>query len=140
MSFDVAEMIKNVRAVEEEIDRQRAELEVKLADHRKFVELGRAHLLAFLNQTGQKSLNTPYGGCHWKPKISWRVEDKDAFLRHVLGTEDYGLTTWAAAPTNCNEFMEQHKMAPPGLVRSAVNLLYVTAPTPPKGGKVAKDS
>jgi hypothetical protein len=132
VTFDLGERIKQVRMIESEIDRRQAELDQQLEQHHKFVEVGRAEILAFLNQTNQKSANTEYGGCHWKPKVTWRVEDKEAFSRHVIGSQAWELITWAAQPTNCNAFIEEHKLPPPGLVRNAVNILYITAPVKPK--------
>ena len=133
MKFDLGERIKQVRAMEEHIDKKQSELDASLEQHHKFVETGRAEILAFLNQTNQKSANTEFGGCHWKPKITYRVEDKETFRRHVIGAEAWELLTWAGAPNACNEFVEEHKMPPPGLVRNVVNVLYITAPVKPKG-------
>jgi hypothetical protein len=132
-SFDLAERIKQVRAVEKYIEDKEEELATSLEKHIEFVKLGRAEILQFLNQTNQKSSNTEFGGCHWKPKITYRVEDKDAFRRHVIGAEAWELITWASAPLNCEAFTEEHKMPPPGLVRNAVNILYITPPVKPKG-------
>ena len=132
MSFDLGERIKQVREVEDIIEKKQAELDAALELHHTFVEKGRAEILAFLNQTNQKSANTEFGGCHWKPKITYRVEDKDAFRRHVIGAEAWELITWASAPVNCEAFTEEHKLPPPGLVRNAVNILYITPPTKPK--------
>lgn len=132
-NFDLGERIKQVRAIEAYIEQKEEELAASLANHHKFVEMGRAEILAFLNQTNQKSSNTEWGGCHWKPKITYRVEDKDAFRRHVIGAEAWELITWASAPVNCEAFTEEHKMPPPGLVRNAVNILYITPPVKPKG-------
>ena len=140
MPIDVADLVKKVREVEADMERQEQELHMKLEGHRKFAEWGRAELLKFLNQTGQKALSTPNGGAHWKPKVSWRVADKDAFLRHVIGTENWALTTWAATPSSCVEFLEEHKMPPPGVERSVVNTLYVTAPTRATSKKSVDDN
>jgi hypothetical protein len=131
-SFDLGERIKQVRAIEKYIEDKQNELDESLKQHHKFVEMGRAEILQFLNQTNQKSSNTEFGGCHWKPKITYRVEDKDAFSRHVIGAGAWELITFAAMPTNCEAFTEEHKMPPPGLVRNAVNILYITAPVKPK--------
>jgi hypothetical protein len=132
VSFDLGERIKQVRAIEKYIEDKEEELATSLAQHHRFVEMGRAEILAFLNQTNQKSSNTEWGGCHWKPKITYRVEDKDAFRRHVIGAEAWELPTWAAAPVSCEAFTEEHKMPPPGLVRNAVNILYITPPVKSK--------
>jgi hypothetical protein len=141
VSFDLAERIKQVRMMEDFIEKQQEALDEKLAQHHKFVEMARAEILAFLNQTNQKSANTQWGGCHWKPKITYRVEDKDTFRRHVIGSEAWELITWASAPVNCEAFTEEHKMPPPGLVRNAVNILYITPPAKPKAkNKVVQDT
>ena len=140
MAFDLGERIKQVRAMEDYIDKRQAALDAELEQHNKFVEAGRSEILKFLNDTKQKSANTEFGGCHWKPKVTYRVEDKDAFRRHVIGAEAWELITWASAPTNCETFTEEHKMPPPGLVRNAVNILYITPPVKPKGkNKVVDD-
>ena len=141
MSFKLDERIMQVRMMEKYIDDRQEALDAELENHHKFVEMARAEILAHLNQTGQKSANTEYGGCHWKPKVTWRVEDKEAFSRHVIGAEAWQLTTWAAQPTNCEEFTKEHKMPPPGLLRNAVNILYITAPVKPKSkNKVVQDT
>jgi hypothetical protein len=140
VAVNVADLIQKVRAVEADIERQEQELHQKLEKHRTFAEWGRAELLKFLNDSGQKALSTPFGGAHWKPKVTWRVADKDAFLRHVVGTEDWALTTWAATPSTCATFLDEHKMTPPGVERSVVNVLYVTAPPKPKSTKVETDN
>jgi hypothetical protein len=141
VSFDLSERIKQVRMMEKYIDDRQEALDTELEQHHKFVEMGRVEILAFLNQTNQKSANTEYGGCHWKPKVTWRVEDKEAFSRHVIGAEAWQLTTWAAQPTNCEAFTAEHKMPPPGLIRNAVNILYITAPVKPKAkNKVVQDT
>lgn len=138
--FDLGERIKQVRAIEAFIEKKQEELDAALAKHHEFVEIGRAEILGFLNQTNQKSANTEFGGCHWKPKITYRVEDKDTFRRHVIGSEAWELITWASAPVNCEAFTEEHNMPPPGLVRNAVNILYITPPTKPKAkNKVVKE-
>jgi hypothetical protein len=133
VGFDLGERIKQVRAMEDFIDKKQQALDAELEKHHKFVDMGRAEILAFLNTTNQKSANTEFGGAYWKPKITYRVEDKDAFRRHVIGAEAWELITWASAPVNCEVFTEEHKMPPPGLARNAVNILYITPPTKPKG-------
>ena len=141
VSFNLGERIKQVREIEKYIDDRQEALDAELEQHHRFVEMGRTEILTFLNQTNQKSANTEYGGCHWKPKVTWRVEDKEAFSRHVIGAEAWQLITWAAQPTNCEAFTTEHKMAPPGLVRNAVNILYITAPVKPKNkNKVVKQA
>ena len=133
MSFDLGERIKQVRMAEAKMEAEQEELDAKQKPLNDWVNAARAEILQFLNQTNQKSANTEFGGCHWKPKTTWRVEDKDEFRRHVIGAEAWELLTWAATPSGCEAFIEEHKMAPPGVKPNTVNVLYITPPTKPKG-------
>lgn len=132
MAFNVAERIKQVRAVEAKIKAMEDEFDERVKPFEEFTNKARTEILQFLNETKQKSTNTEFGTAYWKPKITYRVEDKDAFRRHVLGAEAYELITWAAAPVACEEFMGEHQQPPPGLMRNSVNILYVTAPAKPR--------
>lgn len=132
MAFNVAERIQQVRAVEAKIKAMEEEFDGKVKPFEDFVDKARTEILQFLNDTKQKSTNTEFGTAYWKPKITYRVEDKDAFRRHVLGAEAYELITWASAPVACEAFMAEHQQPPPGLVRNSVNILYITAPAKPR--------
>jgi hypothetical protein len=139
LTFNLGERIKQVRAIEAKIDAMQAEFDTKLKPYEDFATKGRAEILQFLNATNQKSANTEFGGAYWTAKVTYRVEDKDTFRRHVIGAEAWELITWAAMPTNCELFIAEHKMPPPGLQRSVVNVLHVTVPTKPKKKKVIQD-
>ena len=141
MPFNVAERIKQVRAIEDKVEAMQAELDLRLKPLNDWADKARAEILQFLNQTNQKSTNTEFGGAHWKPKVTWRVEDKDSFRRHVIGAQAWELITWAAMPTNCDTFTMEHNQPPPGVTRNAVNILYITPPVKPKAkNKVVQDT
>lgn len=132
MTFNVAERIRQVREVETKIRQMEKEFDEKLKPLVDFTEAARAQLLAHLNETGQKSAATIHGTAYWKEKFTYRVIDKEEFQRHVTGTEQWHLTTWAAATNACEEFTQSNNGAPPGLARNAVNILYVNAPPKPR--------
>ena len=137
--FNLGERIKQVRAIEAKFKAMEDELDAKLKPYEDFTEAARAEILQFLNQTNQKSANTEFGTAYWKPKITYRVADKDEFRRHVIGMEQWELLTWATALTAAEAFTTEHGEPPPGTVRNSVNLLYITAPAKPRT-KVAKAS
>ena len=114
--FNLGERIKQVRAVEAKIKAMEDELDAKLKPYEDFTEAARAEILQFLNQTNQKSANTEYGTAYWKPKITYRVADKDEFKRHVIGMEQWELLTWATALTAAEAFTNEHGEPPPGTV------------------------
>jgi hypothetical protein len=135
--FNLARAIYEVRQVELKVKTAEAALEEKLKDLKDYAAGKRTEILQHLNATGQKSANTPYGTAYWKPKITYRVQDKSEFMAHVVGMEAWELVTWGAAGTAAEAFTEEHGEPPPGTVRNSVNILYVTAPSKP-ALKVAK--
>ena len=109
-----------------------AELAAKHKPLKDWTVAARTEILQFLNETKQKSANTEFGTAYWKPKVTWRVEDKEEFQRHVIGMEAWELVTWGAAGTTAEAFTKEHGEPPPGVVRNSVNLLYINAPAKPK--------
>lgn len=138
MSFNLARAIFEVRTGEAKCETEEKALETKLAPLKDYLKAKRVEILEHLNATGQKSAQTEYGGTYWKPKVTYRVSDKDEFRRHVIGMEQWELLSWAAAPSACEEFTNEHAEPPPGLVRNSVDILYVTAPTKANAAAAAK--
>jgi hypothetical protein len=133
VAFNLGERIKQVRAIEQKINAAEAEFADKMKPFNEFVEKARAEILQFLLTTKQKSANTEFGGTYWKPKITYRVVDKMSFRRHVVGTEQWDLITWASAPTICEAFTQNNEgIPPPGTERNEVITVYITAPTKPR--------
>lgn len=139
MTFDLGTRIKQVRALEAKIKAEEAALEAKLKDAKDWAVAARVEILEFLNATKQKSANTEFGTAYWKPKVTYRVEDKDEFRRHVIGMEQWELVTWGAAGNAAEVFTNEHGEPPPGCVRNSVNILYINPPVKPRA-KVAKAS
>jgi hypothetical protein len=137
MDFDLGLRIKQVRAAEAKMKAEEAELEAKHKPLKDWAVQARAEILEFLNATNQKSANTEWGTTYWKPKITYRVMDKDEFRRHVIGMEAWELVTWGAAGNAAEAFTEEHGTPPPGCERNAVRILYINPPVKPRT-KVAK--
>ena len=133
MTFNLAERILQIRQIEAKVKEMEDAFEEKVKPYEDFAEAARQQVLEYLNATGQKSAATANGTAYWKAKNTYRVEDKDAFRRHVLGTEQYELITWAAAPLACEDFFQvNNEVTPPGLVRNSIRILYVNAPAKPR--------
>lgn len=132
MTFDLGLRIKQVLAAEAKMKAEEAELAAKHKPLKDACVAARTEILQFLNETNQKSANTAFGTTYWKPKITYRVEDKDEFRRHVIGMEAWELIAWGAAGVACEEFTNEHSAPPPGLVRNAVNILYINQPAKPR--------
>lgn len=130
MTFNLGRAIMEVRAIEAKMKELEDEFNEKQIKPRKaYVDAKRTEILEHLNETGQKSAQTEYGGTYWKPKVTYRVQDKDEFKRHVIGMEQWELLSWAAAPNACEDFTNENAEPPPGTLRNSVNILYITAPT-----------
>lgn len=136
-TFNLGERIRQVRLMEAKMGAMEEEFDAKVKPLKDWAVAARAEILKYLLDTGQKSANTEYGGVHWKEKVTYRVEDKDEYRRHVIGTEQWELLSWAAAAVACEEYTKEHGAPPPGTVRNGVILPYITAPTK-KATRVSK--
>lgn len=72
-------------------------------------------LLTALNTTGQDNAKTKAGTAYRKQWTSATIKDKDAFRRHVIGTEDWDLLDWRANKTAVAKLVEETQHAPPGV-------------------------
>jgi hypothetical protein len=72
-------------------------------------------LLTTLNATGQDSAKTKAGTAYRKAWTSATIRDKDAFRRHVIGTEDWDLIDWRANKTAVTKAVEENNQPPPGV-------------------------
>jgi hypothetical protein len=133
VTFNLGERIKQIRAIEAKIEKETTEFDLRMKPYEDFATAARAEVLQFLLKSRQKSTNTEFGGAYWKPKITYSVEDKVAFQRHIIGTEQWDLTTWAATPSISEAFTHEHEgVPPPGLKRSEVINVYITPPVKPR--------
>lgn len=131
-ALNVADVIRKLRKLEGKIKEMEAKHEEELAPYKEMSEAGRAVLLKYLNDTGQRSAATAEGGCHKKTKVTYRVQDREAFKKHVIGGQAWEMIVWRANDAICEDYVQAHKDSPPGTVRNAIDILTVTAPTKPK--------
>jgi hypothetical protein len=139
MTFNLAERIKQVRMLEAKIDEEEKALAVKHKPLKDWAVKARADIMAYLNETGQKSASTVNGTTYWSTKVTYRVTDKDEWRRHVIGTEAWEQLSWATAPAIIEERVQSGDPVPPGLFRNAVNILYINPPPKPRKKVVGKE-
>jgi hypothetical protein len=72
-------------------------------------------LLQNLNASGQDNAKTKAGTAYRKAWTSATIRDKDAFRRHVIGTEDWDLIDWRANKTAVLKAVEENHQPPPGV-------------------------
>src|SRR3982751_774705 len=78
------------------IQKKNEEHEAFLAGRKQQLEMLNQFLLKALKATGQDSAKTKAGTAYRKSFVSVTVADKEAFRRHVIGTEDWDLIDWRA--------------------------------------------
>jgi hypothetical protein len=104
-----------------------------------------SYMLAYLEKLGAGdgiSIRTEEGTICRKEKASASLIDKDAFRRHVIGTESWDLLDWKANLTAARDFIKEHAgEKPPGVEISSKWTLSCTAPRKRKGSvaEAAKD-
>lgn len=130
--MNVADIISKIRKVEAKIEKMEAEHKEAVKPLNEMAEAGRAVLLKYLNDTGQRGASTTEGGCHKKTKITFQVRDREAFKEHVIGTESWEMIVWRANDAVCEDYVQAHKEAPPGAYRNAMDFLTVTPPSKPR--------
>lgn len=114
MSFE-----KRIKQFVELRDRIKAEDEahkVKMRPFRDMLGKLEAALLEQLNLTGQDSAATAAGTAYRSKREYCSLEDASAFMRHVIGTEDWDLLDRKANTAACVKFAEENGGdMPPGV-------------------------
>jgi hypothetical protein len=130
--MNVAEVIRKVRKVEATIKELEAQFDAEKEPYEKMAEAGRAVLLKYLNDTGQRSAATAEGGCNKRTKVSFQVRDREAFKKEIIDNEAWEMIAWRANDAVCEDYVQAHKKSPPGTYRNAIDILTVTAPAKPR--------
>jgi hypothetical protein len=131
-AMNVADIIRKVRKVEAKMKEIEAQYEEQVKPYKAMAEAGRAVLLKYLGDTGQRGMSTLDGGCHKKTKITFQVRDREAFKAHVITTESWEMIAWRANDAVCEDYVQAHKEPPPGAFRNAMEILTITAPAKPR--------
>lgn len=82
-----------------------------------------------LEALGVDSVKTSAGTAYRTEKSSVSLEDPDAFMRHVIGTQQFDLLDRKANVTAVKDFVKDHGHLPPGANLSTIFTLGVRAPT-----------
>lgn len=128
--MDFETRIRQYRAVRDEIKKLDEEHESFMKDRRALLAWLGSDLLHMLNATNQDSAKTKEGTAYITTQVSATLEDAEAFRRHVIGTESWGLLDWRANKTAVKEFVAEHGgEAPPGVAYNPIRTVGVRAPT-----------
>jgi hypothetical protein len=112
---NVEQVIKAYVQLRDWIAEQKRVYEERIEPRKAQLEQLNTILLRYLNTTKQQSARTNAGTAYKKLWTSATIADKEAFRRHVIGTEDWDLIDWRANKTAVAEAVENNKEAPPGV-------------------------
>lgn len=80
----------------------------------------------FLTTAGVESVKTQFGTAYVSIKRNASLEDPDAFMRHVIGTEGWDLLDRRANTKACEAFAEENKgELPPGVKVTSITTVGV---------------
>ncbi len=82
-------------------------------------------LQQFLDDSGSESIKTKYGTCYSSVRYSAPLEDAAAFMRHVIGTQQFELLDRRANVTAVKAFVEENGSLPPGCKLTALRTVGV---------------
>lgn len=87
-------------------------------------------MMGFLQQLGTRFMKTEYGDPGIYTKISYSVQDQEAFKNHVIVAQEWELLVWSVRRTTAESYYTLHNTYPPGVHVTKEQKLRVTAPTP----------
>jgi len=93
--------------------------------YRGTLEKLNAVLLNHLNTVGVDSAKSASGTVYKTMKESVSLEDPSAFMRHVIGTENWDLLDRKANLKACKDFAEENVTMPPGVKFSSMAVVGV---------------
>ena len=96
-----------------------------MAPYRETLEKINSVLLTHLTTVGVESARTASGTVYKTNKESVSLEDPAAFMRHVIGTENWDLLERKANLTACKSFAEENVVMPPGVKFSSTQVVGV---------------
>lgn len=86
----------------------------KMKKYREALENLNQLLLDHLNNVNIDSAKTSAGTVYKTQKATVSIEDGEAFMRHVIGSEAFHLLDRKANVTACQDFVKEHGVLPPG--------------------------
>jgi hypothetical protein len=82
----------------------------------------------FLTSTGQQSAVTPRGTVHWNTRYTSSLGDPQAFMDHVIATQQFDLLDRRANATAVKEYAGKNGALPPGVNLNTIRTIGVRVP------------
>lgn len=101
------------------------EHKAKMKPYRETLETLNGVMLDHLNTIGGDSVKASSGTVYRTTKKSASIEDGDAFMRHVIGSEAWELLDRKANASAVEAFVEENGVLPPGVKWSSTQVVGV---------------
>ena len=91
----------------------------ELAGPKKVQEILTGRLIEHMNQTNTTQLKSAHGTCYTSVRYTASLADADAFMKHVISTQDFDLLDRRANSTAVQAYIKKNNIQPPGCNLSA---------------------
>lgn len=112
---DILKWVTQLKAVRDAIDDIEEKHKSELAPYKQLYEKLSGTLLEYLDNTRQESAKTAAGTVYVSIRNTAALSDADAFMNHIIETQEFELLERRANATACREYAEQHGHLPPGV-------------------------
>lgn len=116
------EMYIKLRDVKAEKDKAHKESLAKVIAAMDKIEAG---LLEHLNTNGINSVASDAGTAYRSVQLSTSIEDKEAFRKFVIETEQWDALDWKANKSFVKDYLEENQETPPGVKTSQIQVVGV---------------
>lgn len=123
--IDINNRIEQYVTLRDKIKSLDEEHKEKMKPFREALDGLNSLLLDYLNNLNVDSAATGHGTVYRTLKESASLEDADAFMRHVIGTESWELLERKASLTAVRAFVEENGSLPPGVKLSSIQQVGV---------------
>lgn len=79
----------------------------------------------FMDQAGADNIKTKAGTCYTTTRYSASLADSEAFMKHVISTQDFDLLDRKANVTAVKAYVAEHNALPPGVNMNSISTIGV---------------
>jgi hypothetical protein len=115
MSYTPAQIIEKYLELRELKKAEKAAFTARELELNNMLEAMENHLLAVMNERGEKAIKTDKGTAFQAPQTRVQLTDRAALVDYVRRTGNFDFFTNAVSKETCVAFVEANKAAPPGV-------------------------
>lgn len=115
MTATIQDRIEQYIRLRDKIKQLDDEHKDKMKPFKETLDKLNAVMLDHLNQIGADSVKSQSGTVYRTTRRTASLEDADAFMRHVIGSEAWELLDRKANVTACEDFAKENGVLPPGV-------------------------